>query len=94
MAKRGRRKKKHQSKLDLTVVTMIVVSILLMFLIYSNSGALGSTLSPILGGIMGWIKYLLPIGIFAIAIYIACDEKEYLMSKLIQYSIFLLSSFK
>jgi len=40
---------------------------------------------------MGWIKYLLPIGIFAIAIYIACDEKEYLISKLIQYSIFLLA---
>ena len=40
---------------------------------------------------MGWIKYLLPIGIFAIAIYIACDEKEYLVSKLIQYSIFLLA---
>jgi len=91
MAKRGRRKKKVQNKIDLTVVTMIVISILLMFLIYSQSGSLGSTLSPILGGIMGWIKYLLPIGIFAIAIYIACDEKEYLMSKLIQYSIFLLS---
>ena len=40
---------------------------------------------------MGWIKYLLPIGIFAIAIYIACDEREYLISKLIQYSIFLLA---
>ena len=62
-----------------------------MFLIYTESGYLGSTLTHILGGIMGWIKYLLPIGIFAIAIYIACDEKEYLMSKLIQYSIFLLA---
>ena len=48
MAKRGRRKKKQQTKIDLTVVTMIVISILLMFLIYSQSGAIGSTLSPIL----------------------------------------------
>ncbi|MBR6504751.1 MAG: hypothetical protein IKT41_03460 [Clostridia bacterium] len=91
MAKRGRRKKRKQNKVDLAVITMIVVSILLMFLIYSQSGVLGNTLSHILGGIMGWIKYLLPIGIFAIAIYIACDEREYLMSKLVQYSIFLLA---
>ena len=36
-------------------------------------------------------KYILPIGIFAIAIYIACNkEKDVLNKKLMQYTIFLI----
>ena len=63
---------------------MILISILLMFLIYSQSGSLGSTLSPILGGIMGWIKFIIPIGIFAIAISIACNQRELMSTKLFE----------
>ena len=74
---RGRRsKKKNKSKLDLQVVTLIVASILLGVLIYTKSGYIGETLSPILGGIMGWIKYIIPIGTFTIAIFLARDEDK------------------
>ena len=69
---------------------MIIVSILLGVLIYSKSGAIGRTISPILGGLMGPIKYIIPVGIFIIAIYITYQDKEYLFSKLIQFGIFLL----
>lgn len=89
---RGKRsKKKNKSKLDLQVVTLIVVSILLAVLIYTKSGYIGETLSPILGGIMGFIKYIIPIGTFAIAIFLACNEdKENFMGKILQYAVLLL----
>ena len=82
---RGRRSKKKSNKLDLQVVTLIIASILLGVLIYTNSGYIGEHLSPILGGIMGWIKYIIPIGTFAIAMFIASDEdRESFTKKVMQ----------
>lgn len=43
-----------------------------------------------LGGIFGFIKYIIPIGTFAISIYLAYDDKDYVTSKLIQYGIVIL----
>ena len=89
MARRGR-KKKDKVNIDVAVVVMILVSVLLAVLIYTKSGFLGEHLSPALGGVMGFIKYIIPIGTFAIAIYLAYDKKEYLITKLTQYTIFLI----
>ena len=89
MAKRGR-KKQPKVSIDVAVVVMLLVSVLLAVLIYTKSGFLGEHLSPALGGIMGFIKYIIPIGTFAIAIYLAYDKKDYLITKLIQYAIFLI----
>ena len=89
MAKRGR-KKKAKVSIDIAVVGMIIISILLGILIYTRSGFLGEYLSPALGGIMGFIKYIIPIGTFIIGIYLAYDKKDYLYSKLIKYVVFLL----
>ena len=76
MAKRGRKKKKtvkktQQINQNVVVAIMIIASILLAVLIYTKSGIIGEHLSPFLGGIMGYVKYILPIGIFVLAIYIA-----------------------
>ena len=89
---RGRRsKKKNRKTLDLLVVSLIIISILLAILIYTKAGYIGETLSPVLGGIMGWIKYIIPVGTFAIAVFLACDEdKENFMKKILQYAVFLL----
>ena len=84
-------RKKQKSKIDLAVVGLIILSILLCVLIYGKSGIVGIKLNEILGGMMGIIKYILPIGIFAIAIKIACGENEYITSKLVQYTILLIS---
>ena len=84
------RKKQNKIDIDLAVVSMIIVSILLAVLIYTNAGYIGKTLSPLLGGLMGWMKYIIPIGTFAIAINLACEKKEMLSPKLIQYGIFLI----
>jgi len=88
---RGKRSKKRNKMIDMQVVVLIVASILLGVLIYTKAGYIGETLSPILGGIMGWIKYVIPVGTFAMAIVIACDEdKEAFSKKIIQYAVLLL----
>ena len=81
MAKKKKRKttKKGASKIDLTVVGLIVLSILLAVLIYGKSGVIGVELNEILGGMMGIIRYVLPIGIFAVAIKIACADNKYII---------------
>ena len=70
MAKRGRKKQKKQKQvsLEVEVVGLIVISVLLAVLIYMKSGFIGEHLSPFLGGIMGYIKYFLPVGVFILAI--------------------------
>lgn len=88
--KRKKSKKRDVSK-DLEVVLLIVASIVLGLFVYVKSGTMGKTLSPILGGLIGWIKYLLPVGMFTVAISIACDEdKNTITVKLAQYVIFLI----
>ena len=87
-AKRYSQKKK--SNIDVVVVGVIVLSILLAVLIYTNSGYMGKCLNEVLGGMMGILKYIFPIGTFAIAIKIACKNNEYLRTKLIQYLILLI----
>ena len=92
MAKRKRKNsKKKANKIDVEVVLLIVISIVLAILIYTQSGYLGEMLTSLLGGLVGWIKYLIPIGTFSLAIYIVYDDKNYLSSKLIKYALFLLS---
>lgn len=83
------RKKKNNIDKNLVVVVMIITSLLLCVLIYAQSGWIGEHLSPALGGIMGWIKYIIPVGTLAMAIKIAVDDKEYLSKKIVNYIIFL-----
>ena len=90
MAKRGRKKKK-ETNLNILVAGLIMSSIVVGVLIYTNSGTIGEFLSPFLGGIMGYVKYILPIGIFAMAIYIAYQEENNWGAKIIQFSIMLLA---
>ena len=89
MAKRGRKKKK-QVNINVVIAVMIIASILLAVLIYTNSGFIGEHLSPFLGGIMGYVKYILPIGVFAMAIYIAYQGEASWSRKIVQFSVLLL----
>ncbi len=93
MAKKRRyqKKKNKASKADITVVTLIILSILLAVLIYTKSGMIGAKLNEILGGMVGIAQYILPIGIFVIAIKLASEGSEELNPKLIQYGILLVS---
>ena len=90
MAKKRKyqKRKKKSDTLNIKIVGTIIFSILLAILLYANSGALGEKLNATFGGMIGWMRYILPVGIFAIAIKTAYDEQEdELGHKLIQYAI-------
>ena len=78
---RGKRNKKRNKLIDMQVVILIVASILLGVLIYTKAGYIGGKLNLILGGVAGWIKYVIPVGTFAMAIVVACDEDKEAFSK-------------
>ena len=94
MAKKRRKYKRRKQKdnIDLKTIGTIIFSVLLAVLLYTNSGTLGKGLNEFLGGIMGVLRYILPVGTFAIAIKIACndEEEEYITQKLTQYGILLI----
>ena len=89
-----RRKSKNTSKsqeLNLNIIGTIIFSVLLAVLLYMNSGEIGQKLNEVLGGLMGVLRYVLPIGTFAIAIKMACkDEEDYVTKRLVQYAIMLI----
>ena len=96
MAKRGRKpeskNKKSKNNYDnknINIVILMILSILLAVLIYGKTGYIGQHLSPMLGGIIGWIKFIIPIGAFAISVSIACNKREIMSAKLFELVIFL-----
>ena len=94
MAKRKRKyqkRKQQTSKMDMAVIILIVISILLAVLIYTKSGMIGTKLNEILGGIFGIVQYILPIGVFVLAIKIASNGNEEFKMKLVQYGVLLIA---
>ena len=61
---------------------------MLTVLIYTESGYIGIALSDFFGGMFGIIKYIVPIGAFAVSVKMACkDDDGYLSSKILQYAL-------
>lgn len=81
------KKRKTGVNIDLAVIGLFVLSILLFILIYGEKGVMGEILSPALGGIIGIIKYVIPIGFLILAVCIAKDDRNYIASKLIQFAV-------
>lgn len=70
------------------MIITIILSILLTVLIYTESGYIGIALSDFFGGMFGIIKYIVPIGAFAVSVKMACkDDDGYLSSKILQYAL-------
>ena len=92
MAKRKYKKRQtKKSSVDFGVIITIILSSLLTVLIYAESGYVGIMLSDFFGGMFGIIKYVLPIGSFAVAIKMACkDDDGYISSKIAQYTLLLI----
>lgn len=72
----GRRKKKDEKNLNITVLVLLLITVVLAVLIYTKSGYIGRNLSPALGGIFGYIKYLIPIFLLIGAVN-TLREKDY-----------------
>ena len=81
------KRKSSGINIDLVVIILFVISILLFILIYGEKGVVGEILSPALGGIIDFIKYLIPIGFMGLTICTAKDDKGYVTSKIIQFAV-------
>lgn len=85
------RNKSSSKDMNLAVIGTIVFSALLAVLLYTNSGAIGQKLNEVLGGLMGILRYILPVGSFVLAIKIAYDDEDnYISKRLVQYAIILI----
>ena len=82
--KRKKGKTNKQNNTNVIVVGTVFLSVLLMVLIFTESGYVGIGLSNFLGGMLGWIKYVLPISMFVYAINLAYRKKA---GKTTQYLI-------
>ncbi len=92
MASRAKKKKKNDEiKVNVQITLLIIFSVLLGVLIFSESGLLGKGISTILGGLMSWVKYILPVGIFILGVYLIFNKSEGLKGKAILYLALLLS---
>ena len=80
---------KKKMNMDTAVVILMVAGLLSGVLIYFKSGYVGQYLSNLLGGIFGIVKFIVPIGFFAVAINLVHEKKEYVTSKLVQYGVIL-----
>ncbi len=88
----SKRAKEEQEtkKLNIQVSVLILLSILFGVLIYSKQGYLGEKLSPALYGVIGFIKFLIPIGLFGMALYIAKEkDTKYSTKKIVLFFVVL-----
>lgn len=68
--------RKQQLEKEIKFGVTLVLAIVLAIVVYGEKGKLHTFLSPILGGIFGPVKYLIPIGVFLLALVFAGDKKE------------------
>ena len=84
-------KQEKVTNVNVVVAVMIGLSILLGVLIYTKQGIIGSNLSPALGGLFGFIKYIIPVGLFLMALLTAYNGvKKYHSGKIAMFIVLLL----
>ena len=94
MAKKKTKKKKAAPKKsftlspEMTIIIMLIVGIMLGVLIYTGAGQIGAFLSPLFGGLLGVIKYIIPVGIVVTALSLMKEDSDYVTTKLTQFIIF------
>ena len=96
----GRRKKstkkqttkKSMNRLspEMVIIIMILIGIILGVVIYTGAGQVGRTINPILGGLVGIIKYLIPIAFIFTGISLIREDHNYVTTKITQLIIFVI----
>ena len=87
----ARRKRKNRSNIDLVFIILIILSVVAGIIIYLKSGYIGEVISPIIGGAIGLVKYILPPGIFLLAIVATIDEKKAYTTRITQFIIIIIA---
>ncbi len=93
----GRKKKKKTTAKSISrispemmIILMFLIGIMLGVIIYTGAGQVGAFLSPLFGGMVGIIKYIIPIGIIITALSLIREDSSYVSTKLTQFIIFII----
>ena len=89
--KRSKRHTTATSNVDVSSIAMIIISLLVATLLYTKSGYVGQTLNEILGGMLGIIKYIVPIGTFLAAIKVANSDDYEPTGKVLQFILLIIN---
>jgi len=93
----GRKKKKKTTvksisriSPEMMIILMFLIGIMLGVIIYTGAGQVGAFLSPLFGGMVGIIKYIIPVGIIITALSLIREDSSYVSTKLTQFIIFII----
>ena len=64
------------SKVDLTLMVLILFTLVISIVIYGKGGDLHRILDPVISGIFGPIKYIIPVGSFLLCVSIFKEDKK------------------
>lgn len=81
--------KSSVSKIDLTLMLLILFTLVISIVIYGKGGDLHKILDPIISGIFGPIKYIIPIGSFLLCVSIFKEDKKTHFKSILKYSVLL-----
>lgn len=82
--------KKSVSKVDITLMLLIVFTVIISIVIYGKGGDLHRILDPVISGIFGPIKYIIPVGSFLLCVSIFKEDKKKHFNSILKYSIIII----
>lgn len=82
--------KKSVSKVDVTLMLLIVFTVIISIIIYGKGGDLHRILDPVISGIFGPIKYIIPVGSFLLCVSIFKEDKKKHFNSILKYSIIII----
>ena len=82
--------KSSVSKIDLTLMLLILFTLVISIVIYGKGGDLHRILDPVISGIFGPIKYIIPVGSFLLCVSIFKEDKKKHFNSILKYSIIII----
>ena len=78
------------SKVDITLMVLILFTLVISIVIYGKGGDLHRILDPVISGIFGPIKYIIPVGSFLLCVSIFKEDKKKHFNSILKYSIIII----
>ena len=85
-----KKRTKKAPNIDLEILGTIILSVVIAILVYTRSGYVGEGLSDILGGMLGWLKYVFPIGLLIVTIKVTNNSRDSFGTKILKYALLLI----
>ena len=87
--RRSTKKKVNSLSPEMVIIIMILIGILLGVIIYTGAGQVGKIMNPVFGGLVGIIKYVIPIGVVLTGISLMRENSNYVTTKVTQFIVFI-----